>query len=120
MKIAIPAAGNDVNGSLDPRFGRARYFLVADTETGAVEAHDNTQNLNAAQGAGIQAAQNVVNLGVAAVISGNVGPKAFQVLNAAGVKVYLCERATVSEAIRRFKAGELKEVDAANVAGHWM
>ena len=120
MKIAIPAAGNDVNANLDPRFGRARYFLVADTETGAVEAHDNTQNLDAAQGAGIQAAQNVVNLGVAAVISGNVGPKAYRVLNAAGIKIYLCERTTVADAVQRFKAGELKEIDAANVAGHWM
>ncbi len=120
MKIAIPAAGSDLNSNLDPRFGRARYFLVSDTETGATEAHDNNQNLNAAQGAGIQTAQNVVNLGAAAVISGHVGPKAFQVLNAAGIKVYLCERATVTEAIRRFKAGELKEIDAANVTGHWM
>lgn len=120
MKIAIPAADSDVNANLDPRFGRSKYFMVADTDTGAIEAHDNTQNLNAAQGAGIQAAQNVVNLGVEAVISGNVGPKAFQVLSSAGVKIYLCDRTTVAEAIRRFKAGELKEVDGANVASHWM
>jgi len=120
MKLAITATGRDINADIDVRFGRAKYFLVCDTDSGAVVAHDNEQNLNAAQGAGIQAGQNVANLNVAAVITGNVGPKAYRVLNAAGIKIYLCERTTVAEAIRRFKAGELKEGDAANVEGHWV
>ena len=119
MKIAITATGMDMSSSVDPRFGRARYFIVVDTDTNEAAAHDNTQNLNAAQGAGIQAGETAARLGVAAVVTGNVGPKAFRTLNAAGVKVYLCSQVSVTEAVRMFKAGELKEATAANVEGHW-
>jgi len=119
MKIAITATGKDMSSNVDPRFGRAKYFIVVDTDTNEAVAHDNTQNLNAAQGAGIQAGETVARLGAAAVISGNVGPKAFRALHAAGIKVFLCEGATAAEAVRRFKGGELKEIEAANVEGHW-
>ncbi|MCA1808204.1 MAG: NifB/NifX family molybdenum-iron cluster-binding protein [Kiritimatiellia bacterium] len=119
MKIAITSSGKNMTDMLDTRFGRAKYFIVVDTETGKGEAHDNQQNLNAAQGAGIQAAQAVANLGVAAVISGNLGPKAFQTLQAADIKMYLCDQVPVAEAVQRFQAGELKDLQSANVAGHW-
>ncbi len=119
MKIAISATGPSMSSSVDPRFGRARCFMVVDAESGASEAHDNEQNLNAAQGAGIQSGETVARLGVHAVITGNVGPKAFRLLNAAQIKVYLCGEGTVAEAVGRFKAGELKEAPAANVEGHW-
>ncbi|MFH1476488.1 MAG: NifB/NifX family molybdenum-iron cluster-binding protein [Verrucomicrobiota bacterium] len=119
MKILVTAKGKQINDEVDPRFGRARFFILVDTETNETTAHDNSQNLNAAQGAGIQAAQNVVRLGAEAVISGNVGPNAFQTLNAAGIKMYLCQQVTVAEAVSKFKAGELKEVPSANVQGHW-
>ena len=119
MKIAISSAGNDLSSAMDSRFGRAKVLVVVDTETDEVSAHDNAQNLNAAQGAGIQAAQNVAALGVQAVVSGNVGPKAFRTLNAAGIKMYLCGEGTVAEALRRFQADALKELTQANVDGHW-
>ena len=119
MKIIVTARGKEMSDEVDPRFGRAKFFILVDADTKEATAHDNSQNLNAAQGAGIQAAQSVVRLGAEAVISGNVGPNAFQTLNAAGIKVYLCSQATVEEAVRKFKAGELKEVDSANVQGHW-
>ena len=119
MKILLTAKGKQVSDKVDPRFGRAKFFILVDTETNETTAHDNSQNLNAAQGAGIQAAQGVVRLGAEAVISGNVGPNAFTTLNAAGIKVYLCTQTTVDEAVRKFKAGELKEVALANVEGHW-
>ena len=119
MKIAITATGKDMASSVDPRFGRAKYFVVVDTDTNESAAHDNAQNLNAAQGAGIQAGETVARLGVQAVVTGNVGPKAFRTLHAAGIKVYLCKPMTVAEALKRFKAGELKEASAANVEGHW-
>ena len=115
MKIVITATGTEISSSVDPRFGRARHFIAVDTETNASDAHDNTQNLNAAQGAGIQAAEAVARLGAQAVITGNVGPKAFRTLSAAGVKVYLTEAHTVAEAVRRFNAGELKEVTSPSV-----
>ena len=119
MKILVTAKGKQTNDEVDPRFGRAKFFILVDTATNEITTHDNSQNLNAAQGAGIQAAQGVVRLGAEAVISGNVGPNAFQALNAAGIKVYLCPQATVEEAVRKFKAGELKEIALANVQGHW-
>ena len=120
MKVAVSAEGVDLAAQLDCRFGRARYFLVVDTDTGQCEAHDNTQNLNAAQGAGIQAGQLVARLGVDAVVSGNVGPKAFNVLREAGIKVFLAEGGTVGEAIEGLKSGSLQEVDQPSVPGHWM
>jgi predicted Fe-Mo cluster-binding NifX family protein len=119
MKIAITATGKDLSSSVDPRFGRAKYFLIVDTESNEAVAHDNAQNLNAAQGAGIQAGETVARLGAEAIITGNVGPKAFRTLTAAGIRVYLCEQATAAEAVCKLKAGELKETTAANVEGHW-
>jgi len=119
MEIAITATGKDISSNVDPRFGRAKYFIVVETDTNESAAHDNAQNLNAAQGAGIQAGETVARLGARAVVTGNVGPKAFRILNAAGIKVYLSKQGTVADAIRTFKAGELKETTVANVEGHW-
>ncbi len=119
MKIAISATGSEMSSNVDPRFGRATYFVVVDTDTNEASAHDNTQNLNATQGAGIQAGETAARLGVEAVVTGNVGPKAFRTLNAAGIAVYLCGSTTVSDAVRQFKAGELQQVSSANVEGHW-
>ena len=120
MKIAVTSEGTDLDSRVDPRFGRARYFLVIDTETDEVTTHDNAQNLNALQGAGVQAARNVSDLGVGALISGNVGPKAFATLQAAEIKVYVGAEGTVAEAVEKFKAGQLPSADAANVEGHWI
>ncbi len=119
MKVAVSAMGKEMTSNIDPRFGRARFFLVVDTETGNAEPHDNAQNLQATQGAGIQAGQTVSGLGVEAVISGNFGPKAFQVLNAAGIEAYRTDARTVADAVQKFKAGELAKASEANVAGHW-
>jgi len=120
MQIAITSQGADITSQVDSRFGRAKFFIVADTEAGGWAAHDNAQNLNAAQGAGIQAAQNVVGLNLEAVITGNVGPKAFSVLKAGGIAVYIGARGSVSDALEQLKAGELECVTEANVEGHWV
>jgi predicted Fe-Mo cluster-binding NifX family protein len=119
VKIAITATGKDLSSNVDPRFGRAKYFIVVDTDTNTSAAHDNAQNLNAAQGAGIQAGETVARLGAQTVITGNVGPKAFRILNVAGIKAYLAGEGTVEEALVKFKAGELSETTTANVEGHW-
>jgi predicted Fe-Mo cluster-binding NifX family protein len=105
---------------VDPRFGRAKYFIVVDTESGEFSVADNSQNLNASQGAGIQAGKNVADLGVEAVITGHVGPKAFATLQTAQVSVYTDASGTVAEAIEQFKANELKQSSAADVEEHWM
>ena len=119
MKVAVTSQGKELSSEIDPRFGRAKWLLLVDTETGVSGAYDNTVNLNIAQGAGIQTGQNIVNLGAEAVITGNVGPNAFRTLNAANVKVFLSKAKTVQEAVGSFEAGELNEVKQANVEGHW-
>lgn len=119
MKIVVTAREGKLESEVDPRFGRARYFIVVDTESEEFEVMDNEQNLNAMGGAGVQAAQNVVGAGAEAVVTGNVGPKAFTGLTAAGIKVYVGAAGTVAEAVEKYKAGELSEAGDANVEGRW-
>ena len=121
MKIAITASGDTLDAAVDPRFGRAAQFIVFDTETGEFAAHDNAQNLNAAQGAGIQAAQTVSDLGVEALLTGHCGPKAFRALTAAGIAIYNgAQGGTVGEAAEAFMRGDLQKADGADVEGHWV
>ncbi len=119
MKVAITSQGEGLASSVDPRFGRAKAFVLVEPETGAVKTVDNAVNLNAMQGAGIQAAKRIVDLGAEALITGHVGPKAFATLQAGGVAIYPIEGGTVAEALERFKAGTLKAATAADVEGHW-
>lgn len=119
MKIAVTAQGTDLESQVDPRFGRAKYFAVIDTDSDDLEVVDNAQNLNAAQGAGIQAARNVAELGVEAVLTGHCGPNAFRTLTAAEIKVFTGALGTVKETIEKFKSGELAEATDADVKSHW-
>lgn len=119
MKVAITAQGPELSSPVDPRFGRARFIIVVDIETGDYTAHDNSINASAAQGAGVQAGQNVANLGVDALVTGNVGPRAFSTLQAAGLAIYTGATGEVHTAIEQFRAGQLKCADGANVQGHW-
>ena len=119
MKLAITSEGESLQSSVDPRFGRAKFFVVIDTETRVAAAIPNAVNLNAAQGAGIQAGKEIVELGVEAVITGHVGPKAFATLQAGNVKIYTSSTGTVADAIEQMKAGRLKAAEFANVEGHW-
>ena len=119
MKIAVTAAGPTLDSPLDPRFGRAAYFILYDQESQIFEAADNSPSLNAVQGAGIQAAEKIVKLGAEALISGHCGPKAFRVLAAAGIAVYNTEAGTVAEALAELTAGNLTQAASADVAGHW-
>jgi predicted Fe-Mo cluster-binding NifX family protein len=121
MKIAIASQGRDLDSQVDPRFGRAKFFVVVDTEQEGFSARDNSQNLGAAQGAGIQAGKNVVDLGVEALIAGHLGPKAWATLQAGDIKVFTgAVGCTVAQAISQFKAGQLKQLNDANVEGHWV
>ncbi|MFW6132445.1 MAG: NifB/NifX family molybdenum-iron cluster-binding protein [Planctomycetota bacterium] len=120
MKIAVTSQGPDMDAAVDPRFGRAACFLVVDTETGAFSVVDNARNLNAAQGAGVQAGKNVADLGVSAVVTGHVGPKAFATLSAGGVAVYTGATGTVGQAVEQFRSGRLTQASDADVQGHWV
>lgn len=119
MRIAISTEGEDTMAVVDQRFGRAKGFIIYDTETNETVYVDNKQNLDAAQGAGIQSAKTVIDAGADAVITGNVGPKAFTTLDAAGVKIYLSKDENVSNAIDKFNKDELELISTSNVEGHW-
>jgi len=119
MKIAVTSRGPGLASAVDPRFGRAAGFVVVDTDTGEAKYVDNTQNVNAAQGAGIQAGQKVSELGVEYLVTGHCGPNAFRALSAAGLKVVVGASGTVSEAVEALKSGKLKPTGGPDVEGHW-
>ena len=120
MKIAVTTSGNNLSGDLDRRFGRAARFLIFDTEADSFMVIDNSQNLNAPQGAGIQAAKIVADAGVDAVITGHCGPKAFKVLSQAGITIYPTDAPTVAAALEKLKNNELVASANADVEGHWL
>jgi predicted Fe-Mo cluster-binding NifX family protein len=112
MKIAFTTSGETLDAPLDVRFGRAPKFLVYDTERNTFEVIDNRQSLNAAQGAGIQAAETVVRAGVDSLVTGHCGPKAFRVLSAAGITIYSTGAPTVAAALKDFRAGTLRPAES--------
>ncbi|MCF7809551.1 NifB/NifX family molybdenum-iron cluster-binding protein [bacterium] len=120
MKIAFTTSGDNLEAPIDSRFGRAPKFLIYDLDSDTFEVIDNQQNLNAMQGAGIQSAQTVARSGVSCLVTGHCGPKAFQVLSAAKIKIYNSEAATISEALDAYKNGSLEKANSADVGSHWM
>jgi len=119
MKIAVTSQGREIDSQVDPRFGRAAYILIVDSETMSFEVLDNQDNVNSLKGAGIQAAANIHNKGAEVLLTGFCGPNAFKTLNAAGVKVANDATGTVKEAVKSFLAGKLTFADKANVEGNW-
>jgi predicted Fe-Mo cluster-binding NifX family protein len=118
MKVVISTQGNDIGSLVDPRFGRARWLIVADTESDAWSALDNSANVNASGGAGVQAGTTVAAQGVGALITGNVGPNAHRVLAAAGIGIYQAAHGgTASDALGALRRGELAAVDGPTVSG---
>jgi predicted Fe-Mo cluster-binding NifX family protein len=118
MKIAVSATGTDLAATVDPRFGRAAYILVVDTDTLDVEVIDNGANKDAFKGAGIQAAAAVCDKDARVLLTGFCGPNAFKTLDAAGVKVASDVSGSVKNAVERFKAGEYTFSSAPNTEGH--
>jgi len=119
MKIAISSQGTQPTADVDPRFGRTKWFILYDTETGEFESISNDQVLNLPQGAGIQAAQQVVGQNAEVVLTGHCGPNAFRTLNAAGVQVVIGVSGSVEQAIKQYQGGLLKPAEDADVEGHW-
>lgn len=120
MRIAVTSDGETLESLVDPRFGRASVFLIVDSETMAFEAVKNNQNLNLPQGAGIQAAQNVIQHKPDVVLTGNCGPKAFKVLQAGGVEVVVGVQGKVLDAVNAYGEGRYEPISEANVEGHWV
>ncbi len=118
VKICISSTGEDLNANVDPRFGRCDYFLIIDPNTKKFESIDNKSS-KAMGGAGIQAAELVAKTGAKVVITGNVGPNAFQTLKAAGIKIITGASGNIKDILDKFNRGELNEIDSPSVESHF-
>lgn len=117
MKLCVTAAGNDLSSATDSAFGRAPWFVIIDTDSGAVESVENT-SVNASQGAGIAAAQTMADKNVQAVLTGRLGPKAQTALSAAGITMYEgLARTTVGQALEQFRQGQYSDSGSQAAAG---
>jgi len=119
MKIAVTSKGQDLDAQVDPRFGRAAYLLVVDSDNFKFEVVDNAENVNALKGAGIQAAATLSDKGAEVLLTGFCGPNAFKTLEAANIKVVNDVKGTVKEAVTKFNEGKISFAGGANVEGHW-
>ncbi|MDD4904031.1 MAG: NifB/NifX family molybdenum-iron cluster-binding protein [Candidatus Bipolaricaulis sp.] len=115
MRICVTGTGASLDAPIDPAFGRARYFLLVDSETLAVEALENAPG---AHGAGVEAAQRMAERGVKAVITGNVGPNAFQGLSMAGIEIFTGATGTARQAVEAYQAGTLTRANSPTRGGH--
>ncbi|MBS4015873.1 MAG: NifB/NifX family molybdenum-iron cluster-binding protein [Candidatus Latescibacteria bacterium] len=114
MKICITSQGDNLNAPVDPRFGRCAYFIISDTETSDFEAIKNP-NLENTGGVGVQSSQLIANKNVKVVITGNVGPNAFQTLQASGIDIITGATGSVNQVIEKYKKGEFKTTQNPNV-----
>jgi predicted Fe-Mo cluster-binding NifX family protein len=112
MKVVVSAMQEGLDAEVSPVFGRCPVYVFVDTETMDFESAPNPA-MSAPGGAGIQAAQFAVSKGVSAVLTGNVGPNAFNVLQAAGVTMYPVSGGSVREAVEALKSGRLQPVSGA-------
>ncbi len=116
-KLAVSSTGSSPADPVDPRFGRCAYFILLDDSSSLTEAVPNAARA-LGNGAGIQAAQDLLSRGVSVVLTGDVGPNAYRILSASGVRVYRCVGTSVADAIREFKLGSLAELTRPTSPGH--
>jgi len=117
MKICITSTGSTLNSSVDPRFGRCGYFLIMNEKGKLLKALPN-EGVQAMRGAGITAAQIVANEGIKVVITGNIGPNAYMVLEQSGIKIFPgAFNMTVEEAFEMYKQGKFKEMEPSQAKG---
>ena len=119
MIVAVTSKGTHLSDEVDPRFGRAPYILIVDTGTMEYEALDNSSNVNAFKGAGIQAATMVAEKGAEVLLTGYCGPNAFRTVQAAGMRVVSDVTGTVEQVIKTFLSGNVQYSENANTEGHW-
>ncbi len=119
MKLVLSASGPTLESPLDPRFGRTPYLIVCDLDAETFEVLDNTGSQQAVQGAGIQTAKVVAQVGAGALVTGHCGPKAYRVLQAAGVQVFTSTAPTIADALQAYRSGSLQPLAGADVQGHW-
>lgn len=120
MRVAFTAGGESLDSPFDNRFGRAEKFIIYDTESDTFEVLDNTHNLQAVQGAGVQSAQHIIDSKVDELVTGNLGPKAAQIIFPAGILVYHAKAETVGEALAMYKSKAIKPLKEPTVKEHWV
>ena len=118
MKVAVTSTGALLSSQVDLHFGRARYFLLVDTESSSFTVRDNAETLSTPHHAGMQGAGMLIGLGAKAVITGHIGPKAFRTLQAGQISVYTVTSGSVREAIKRLEAGQLRSLVKATAEEH--
>jgi predicted Fe-Mo cluster-binding NifX family protein len=119
MKIAVSAQRDDIGALVDPRFGRAAWFILADTAADEWTTQDNRENANGS-GGGVSVAAQLAAQGVGAVITGNIGPSAGKRLRSAGVRILQASNGvTVRDALIALQEGSLPSLDAPTIAGPW-
>jgi predicted Fe-Mo cluster-binding NifX family protein len=118
MKICVTSQGNTLQSQVDPRFGRCAYFILIDTDAMEFEAIENTK-AQVMGGAGVQSGQLMAEKDVKAVLTGNVGPNAYQTLNAGGIEIITGVTGSIQEAVEKYKNGDLKPIGGANVESHF-
>ena len=119
-KLAVTSTGEDLNSEIDPRFGRAQYFIIVSPETMEYKIIENRQNLELPHGAGIQAGKTIVESGAEVLITGFCGPKAFKVLESAGIQVITGAEGRIMDVISDYKSGKFAKAEGPNVEGHWV
>ena len=117
MKIAVSSTGDNLESDVDMRFGRCKYFMIVESDSMEFNAVSN-ESIMASGGAGIKAAESIVNQDVEIVLTGNIGPNAHSTLKAAGIKVFTGATGTIKDAINKYKNNELIETSSANVDSH--
>jgi predicted Fe-Mo cluster-binding NifX family protein len=114
-KVAVTSEGPGLQDRVDPRFGRAGGFVIVDVETMATKYVDNGQVQTLSHGAGIQAAELIANSEAEVLLTGSVGPKAFQALNAVGIKIGIdLSNMSVQDAVQLYKEGKVVFADKPN------
>jgi len=118
MKVCVSSQGSALDNQVDPRFGRCAFFIYVDTESLEFEAIQNP-NIAAMGGAGVQSAQLVAEKGANFVITGNCGPNAYSILNAAGISVITGASGSVKEVVEKVKTGQYESSSGPNVDSHF-
>jgi predicted Fe-Mo cluster-binding NifX family protein len=116
MKIAVSSFGKDSKKLLDTRFGRCEYFQIYDTESGLYESFENEAK-GSSQGAGVAASQWIIDRGIDVLVTGKLGPNAYELLSDSGIKLYTSESIEVEEAVQLCQEGKLEQIVSSGV-GH--
>lgn len=111
MRIVISSDGDTIENNVDMRFGRCRYFLIVDIEDGEIIDVKSVENEGAVMGhgAGIKAAQQAGNLNPDKIITGNLGPNAFNVLSQLNISAYMGS-GIVKDSIQKLLEGKLERI----------